>query len=137
MNDLSSSSSLERNTRKSKKDYWKRANKLPSSQLEKLESEKKDINAIKGNVNKHRSDKKPTKMKCNNCNLEHPLRLRDRCPAYRSRSMNCYKDIHWAKVCCSRPPRNDNDKRPTQKSSKFQTTPSLQQQRPTKQKICK
>ena len=103
MNDLSSSSSLERNTRKSKKDYWKRANNLPSSQLEQLESEKKDINAIKGNVNKHSSDKKPTKMKCNNCNREHPLRPRDRCPAYRSRCMNCYKDIHWAKVCCSYP----------------------------------
>ena len=46
-----------------------------TSQLEQLESEKKDIKAIKGNVNKHCSDKKPMKMKCNNCGLELPLRL--------------------------------------------------------------
>ena len=76
-----------------------------TSQLEQLESEKKDINAIKGNVNKHCSDKKPMKMKCNNCGLEHPLRPRDRCPAYGSKCMNCHKDNHWAKVCRSNPHR--------------------------------
>ena len=73
------------------------------SQLEQLESEKKDINAIKGNVNKHCSDKKRMKMKCNNCGLEHPLRPWDRCPAYGSKCMNCHKDNHWAKVCRSNP----------------------------------
>ena len=65
-----------------------------TSQLEQLESEKKDINSIEGNVNKHSSDKKPMKMKCNNGGLEHPLRPRDRCPAYGSRCMNCHKDNH-------------------------------------------
>ena len=49
------------------------------------------------------SDKKPTKLKCNNCGLEHPLRPRDRCPAYGSRCMSCHKDNHWAKVCRSNP----------------------------------
>ena len=76
-----------------------------TSQLEQLESDKKDINAIKGNVNKHSSDKKPTKLKCNNCGLEHPLRPRDRCPAYGSRCMSCHKDNHRAKVCRSNPQR--------------------------------
>ena len=42
-------------------------------------------------------------MKCNNCGLEHPLRPRERCPAYGSRCMNCHKDNHWAKVCRSNP----------------------------------
>ena len=74
-----------------------------TSQLEQFENEKKDINAIKGNLNKHSSDKKPMKMKCNNCGLEHPLRPRDRCPAYGSRCMNRHKDNHWAKVCRSNP----------------------------------
>ena len=36
MSDSSSSSSLERNTKKSKKDYWRRANNLPSTKLSTL-----------------------------------------------------------------------------------------------------
>ena len=42
------------------------------SQLEQLESKKKEINPTKENINKHMysSDKKPTKLKCYNCSLK-------------------------------------------------------------------
>ena len=119
MSDSSSSSSLEQNTKKIQERLLEKGEQLTfdeaidiartyettTSQLEQLEREKKDINTIKGNVNKHMysSDKKPTKVNCNNCGLEHPLRPRDRCPAYGSKCMNCHKDNHWAKVCRSNP----------------------------------
>lgn len=65
--------------------------------MEQLDGENnKEIHGIKGNDN----DNKP--KKCLNCGLEHPLKPRDKCPAYGSVCLNCHKDHHWARVCRSR-----------------------------------
>ena len=74
--------------------------KATTLQVGQLENKKKDIYAIKGNENKHSSDKKLMKMRCNNCGLDHP---QDRCPEYEYKCMNCHMDNHWVKVCLCNP----------------------------------